>query len=49
MIEDTVSVAVREPDARFAARREDADTRGLNSGGEVHGAAIVTEEDVGPG
>ena len=49
VVEDAMLLAVGEPDARFVARGEDGDAGGLDGGGEVHGAAVVADEDAGLG
>ena len=49
VVEDAVAVAVGEPDAGQVAGGEDGDAGRLDGGGEVHGAAIVAEEEAGAG
>ena len=48
VVEDAMLLSVGEPDARFVARGEDGHARGLHGGGEVHGAAVMTDEDCVP-
>ncbi len=40
-------LAVGKPDARLVAGGEDGDAWGLDGGGEVHGAAVVADEEAG--
>ena len=47
VVEDAMLFAVREPDSGLVARGEDGDAGGLDGGGEVHGAAVVTDEEMG--
>ena len=49
MVDDAVLVAVGEPHAGFVAGGEDGHAGGLDGGGEVHGAAVVAEEEPGVG
>ena len=49
VVEDAVLAAVGEPDAGLVAGGEDGDTGGLDGGGEVHGAAVVADEEAGVG
>ena len=49
VIEDAVLAAVGKPDAGLVAGGEDGDTGGLDGGGEVHGAAVVADEEAGVG
>jgi len=41
--------SIRKPNTRFVAGSEDGDARGLHGGGEVHGSAVVPNEDTGLG
>ena len=47
VVEDAVLLSVRKPDAGFVAGGEYRDAGGLDGGGEVHGAAVVSDEDAG--
>src|SRR5882757_5085787 len=49
MVEDAMLFAVGEPDAWLVAGGEDGDAGGLHGCGEMHGAAVVTDEDWGLG
>jgi hypothetical protein len=49
VVEDAVVGSVGEPDAGQVACGEDGDAGGLDGGGEVHGAAVVAEEEAGAG
>jgi hypothetical protein len=49
MIEDEVLFAVGEPDAGLVAGREDGDAGRLYSSCEMHGAAIMAQEDARSG
>lgn len=49
VVEDAVAVAVGEPDAGDVAGGEDGDAWGGDGGGEVHGAGVEAEEELGVG
>ena len=45
VVEDFVTGAAGIPDDRAITRGEDGDAAGLDGGGEMHGAAVVAEEN----
>ena len=49
VVEDAMLFAVGEPDAGLVAGGEDGDAWRLDGGGEVHGAAVMADEDAGVG
>jgi len=49
VIKDAMLLAVGEPDAGDVASGEDGHAGGFDGSGEVHGAAVVADEDTRPG
>jgi hypothetical protein len=47
VIEDAMLFAVGEPDTRLVAGSEDRNARGLHCGGEMHGAAVMSDKYAG--
>lgn len=49
VVDDAVAVAVGEPLPREVARGEDGDATGADGSGEMHGAAVMADEEASTG